>query len=77
MDVPLIHQISPSSLPVMSHMDWDLSNIVLHPNLDGVAGVIDWERAGFPQRVEGVFIVCAISGVDGRLCLMVFSSTRN
>lgn len=31
----------------------------------------------FSQRVEGVFIVCAISGVDGRLCLMVFSLAKD
>lgn len=30
-DLPLIHQINPLSPPVLSHMDWDLSNIVLHP----------------------------------------------
>jgi len=35
------------SKPVFSHLDWDLSNLILHPNLDGVAGVIDWERACF------------------------------
>ena len=46
-DVPLNHETNPLSLPVLSHMDWDLSNIVLHPNLDAVAGVIDWERAAF------------------------------
>lgn len=48
--MPLIHQIDSFSLPVLSHMDWDLSNVVLHLNLDGVAGVIDWERTAFFPR---------------------------
>ncbi|KAI9886826.1 MAG: hypothetical protein M1823_001399, partial [Watsoniomyces obsoletus] len=42
-----IHQIPPESIPVFSHLDWDLSNIVLYPNMDAVVGVIDWERACF------------------------------
>lgn len=49
----LIHQVSLSSLPVLSHIDWDLSNAVLHPNLDGVAGVIDWERAALSPEGGG------------------------
>lgn len=58
-DVPLIHQINPFSLPVLSHMDWDLSNIVLHPNLDAVAGVIDWERAAFfPEGGRSIHRMC-------------------
>ncbi|QRD94359.1 hypothetical protein F9C07_11926 [Aspergillus flavus] len=28
-------------------MDRNLSNIVLHPNMDVVAGVIDWEMTAF------------------------------
>ncbi|KAJ5573593.1 uncharacterized protein N7459_008020 [Penicillium hispanicum] len=52
-DIPFLHQINPTSLPVLSHMDWDLSNIVLHPNLDAVAGVIDWERAAFSPEGGG------------------------
>jgi hypothetical protein len=32
---------------VFDHMDWHPSNILLHPNLDAVAAVIDWEKAGF------------------------------
>lgn len=32
---------------VFDHMDWCQSNIIIHPNLDGVAGIIDWEYAGF------------------------------
>lgn len=58
-DVPFIHQINPSSLPVLSHMDWDLSNIVLHPNMDAVAGVIDWERAAFfPEGGRSIHHMC-------------------
>lgn len=55
-------------------MDWNLSNIVLHLNLDAVAGVIDWERAAFFQKVVEMIIKCAISGVDERPCLTRFSS---
>lgn len=55
----LIHQINPQSKPVLSHMDWDLSNIVLHPNLDAVVGVIDWERAAFfPEGGRSVHRMC-------------------
>jgi hypothetical protein len=58
-DTPLIHQINHSSLPVLSHMDWDLSNIVLHPNMDAVAGVIDWERAAFfPEGGRSIHNMC-------------------
>lgn len=58
-DVPFIHQINPFSNPVLSHMDWDLSNIVLHPNLDSVAGVIDWERAAFfPEGGKSIHQMC-------------------
>lgn len=58
-DTSLIHQINPSSLPVLSHMDWDLSNIVLHPNMDAVAGVIDWERAAFfPEGGRSIHRMC-------------------
>ena len=32
---------------IFDHMDWHLSNILLYPNLDAVAGVIDWEKVGF------------------------------
>lgn len=40
-------------------MDWDLSNIVLHPNLDAVAGVIDWERAAFfPEGGGSIHRMC-------------------
>ncbi|KAL4907769.1 hypothetical protein BDW74DRAFT_175551 [Aspergillus multicolor] len=58
-DVPFMHEISPASPPVLSHMDWDLSNIVLHPNLDSIAGVIDWERAAFfPEGGRAIHWVC-------------------
>ncbi|EEH10684.1 predicted protein [Histoplasma capsulatum G186AR] len=57
--VPFIHQINPLSKPVLSHLDWDLSNIVLHPNLDAVAGVIDWERAAFfPEGGRSIHRMC-------------------
>lgn len=40
-------------------MDWDLSNIILHPNLDAVAGVIDWERvAFFPEGGKSIHLMC-------------------
>lgn len=59
MDVPLIHHINPLSLPVLPHMDWDLSNVVLHPNMDGVAGIIGWERAAFfPESGGSVHRMC-------------------
>jgi len=58
-DVALIYETNPLSLPVLSHMDWDLSNIVLHPNLDAVAGVIDWERAAFfPEGGKSTHRMC-------------------
>ncbi|KAF8542046.1 hypothetical protein BDD12DRAFT_916387 [Trichophaea hybrida] len=42
--------IDPSSQPVFSHLDWDLSNLILAPNGDAVVGVVDWERAAwFPE----------------------------
>jgi len=33
--------------PVFDHMDWFQSNIIILPNLDKIAGIIDWEYAGF------------------------------
>lgn len=33
--------------PVFDHMDWFQSNIILHPNMDKIAAIIDWEYAGF------------------------------
>jgi aminoglycoside phosphotransferase (APT) family kinase protein len=33
--------------PVFDHMDWYQCNIILTPNLDSIAGIIDWEYAGF------------------------------
>ncbi|XDG07723.1 hypothetical protein ABKA04_007338 [Annulohypoxylon sp. FPYF3050] len=45
--------------PVFSHLDWDLSNLILYPNLDGVAGVIDWERACFfPEGGRSIHKMC-------------------
>jgi Phosphotransferase enzyme family len=32
---------------LLDHMDWHPSNIILHHNLDSVAAIIDWEKAGF------------------------------
>jgi hypothetical protein len=58
-DVPLIHEITHDSEPVFSHMDWDLSNIILYPNLDAVMGVIDWERACFfPEGGRAIHKMC-------------------
>ena len=58
-DVPYFHQISPKSAAVFSHMDWDLSNLILYPNLDAVAGVIDWERACFfPEGGRSIHQMC-------------------
>lgn len=37
----------PNSKPVFDHMDWYQCNIILTPNLDSIAGIIDWEYAGF------------------------------
>lgn len=35
---------------MFSHLDWDLSNLILAPNGDAVVGVVDWERAAwFPE----------------------------
>lgn len=56
---PLLHQIPPGSLPVFSHLDWDLSNVVLSPNYDSVVGVIDWERACFfPEGGRSIHQMC-------------------
>jgi len=40
-------QFSDDAQPVFDHMDWYQSNIIIHPNLDGIAGIIDWEYAGY------------------------------
>ena len=37
----------PHAKPVFDHMDWYQCNIILTPNLDSIAGIIDWEYAGF------------------------------
>ena len=37
-------------------MDWFQSNIILHPNLDGIAGIIDWEYAGFIPDPRGMHV---------------------
>ncbi|KAI4861175.1 hypothetical protein F4820DRAFT_461143 [Hypoxylon rubiginosum] len=45
--------------PVFSHLDWDLSNLILYPNLDGAPGVIDWERACFfPEGGRSLHKMC-------------------
>jgi Phosphotransferase enzyme family len=36
-----------TATPVFDLMDWSKSNIIIHPNMDYVAGIIDWEYAGF------------------------------
>ncbi len=54
-----IDEISPESIPVFSHMDWDLSNIVLSPNMDAVVEVMDWERACFfPEEGRSIHQSC-------------------
>lgn len=58
-EFPLIDEIAADSVPVFSHMDWDLSNIVLYPNMDAVVGVIDWERACyFPEGGRSIHRMC-------------------
>jgi hypothetical protein len=58
-NVPFIHRINSRSKPVFSHLDWDLSNVVLHPNLDAVAGVVDWELASFfPEGGKSIHRMC-------------------
>ena len=37
----------PDAKPVFDHMEWYESNIVLHPNLDKIAAIMDWECATF------------------------------
>lgn len=40
-------------------MDRNLSNIVLRPNMDVVAGVIDWEMAAFfPEGGKSIHRMC-------------------
>jgi hypothetical protein len=54
-----IAEIPTDCQPVFSHMDWDLSNIILYPNLDAVKGVIDWERACyFPEGGKSIHGMC-------------------
>lgn len=65
--ITLIYATSPSSKLVLSHMDGDLSNVVLYPNLDAVAGVIDW-AAFCPQGRRNIHRMCL-----GRRCLMGFT----
>jgi len=40
-------KFSKHAKPVFDHMDWYQSNIILTPNLDRIAAIIDWENAGF------------------------------
>lgn len=55
----ILGEIPHDCKPVFSHLDWDLSNIILYPNLDSVAGVIDWERACFfPEGGRSVHKMC-------------------
>jgi Phosphotransferase enzyme family len=41
---------------VFDHLDWDRSNIIVHPNGDRVAGIIDWEYAAFIPDPEDYFL---------------------
>lgn len=42
--------------PVLDHQDWHQSNIIVYPNRDIVAGIIDWEYAAFVPDPEGFFM---------------------
>jgi Phosphotransferase enzyme family len=42
--------------PVFDHLDWSRSNIIVHPNGDCVAGIIDWEYAAFIPDPEDYFL---------------------
>ena len=41
--------------PVFDHLDWSQSNIIVHPNGDHVAGIIDWEYAAFIPDPQDYF----------------------
>jgi len=42
--------------PAFDHLDWSKSNIIVHPNGDYVAGVVDWEYAAFIPDPEDYFL---------------------
>jgi len=42
--------------PVLDHQDWNRSNIIIHPNGDRVAGIIDWKYAAFVPDPEDYFL---------------------
>jgi len=42
--------------PVFDHLDWSQSNIIVNPNGDYVAGIIDWEYAAFILDPEDYFL---------------------
>jgi aminoglycoside phosphotransferase (APT) family kinase protein len=42
--------------PVFDHMDWFQSNIVLHPNLEKIAAIIDWEYAGYTPEPRDMHV---------------------
>ena len=42
--------------PVFDHLDWTPSNIIVYPNGDRVAGIIDWEYATFIPDPEDYFL---------------------
>jgi hypothetical protein len=44
--------------PVFDHLDWTPSNIIVHPNGDYVAGIIDWEYAAFIPDPADYFLRC-------------------
>jgi hypothetical protein len=42
--------------PVFDLLDWSRSNIIMHPNGDHAAGIIDWEYAAFIPDPEAYFL---------------------
>jgi hypothetical protein len=51
--------------PVFDHLDWSRSNIIVHPNGDYVAGIIDWEYAAFiPDPEDYFFAKCSIRACE-------------
>jgi hypothetical protein len=49
-------RFSPNNQPVLDHSDWSQSNIIIHPNLDKIAAIIDWEYAAFIPDPEDMHV---------------------
>ena len=55
----IMQQIKKDSRPVFSHFDLSLRHLVLHPNLDSVVAIVDWEQACFfPEAGRAVHKMC-------------------